>query len=185
MTADEHGVPLDESFDTERRSAGFSGPHRPAVKHAIFGAAKNRRHGEPGTVRAARLDRDQAAIQQSVEVSPEQQAIGGVVRFLTKVGVDVRGLEHVEHGAAGRRAAAAVGGDQFTPEICLAAPFLDGVHDLPSGLLDISRQEWLVISVPRIDRRRRMGGGDVLVAIDDDLDILTLQRSSALSSGTH
>ena len=100
---------------------------------------------------AIRINGNQAAVEQRVNVGAEQESVGYVVRIWALVGVDMCGLQDIWNRACRDRALASVRTKQGLPKSSLPAALRDRSHGPLPCVLNRCRIESVIICGVRWD----------------------------------
>lgn len=115
------------------------------LKSSVPAARQNLRHKHRHRFG---INRDQAAIEKSVQVRPQKQTIVDDVRGSTTVRHNVCGLQHVADRTTANGAFPTVGSNQSIPESSLAASLGDRARDPFACVLDAIGIKRLIVRIP-------------------------------------
>jgi len=105
------------------------------------------------------VHRDEVGVEEGVDISAQQEAIGDMVGLGAEIRGDVRGLEDMENIAASNGATALVGLDKGIAELLLTSAGADLAEYLISGVLVARRVERLLLGFLRVQQCGALDAG--------------------------
>ena len=136
------------------------------MQRPVHQVLNSRRHKD---LPCLRVHRDEGGVEERVEISAQQEAIGDMVGLGAEIRRDVRGLEDMENIAASYGATALIGLDQCIAELLLTSAGADLAEYLISGVLMVRRVERLLLGCLRVQECGALDAGR-LVWVHHDIE---------------